>query len=240
MSYRKLFLGIGLLLLSALACSLFSKSSLKTSPTQTSQPLLYDLDEALTLAVQTIYASTKTTIEIVPATDMPIATSIKPPYNGTIISGEIAGEHHVAMSETLSCIGRGYGVLPASIADANGIELLSELKAGQVLLIPRVQWINISSGRICPPQFQPPFLSLIATVVPENGDEHSNDIENPPQDGSQTEQPSGKWKPWEPPEPPETEDPFATGLPPEDPIEIPPIILPGQPPLPPFPPPIFP
>jgi len=233
MSNRKLFLGIGLLLLTVLACSLFSKPPVEASPTETSQPEMYLLNDALTLAAQTIYA--KTIAESDVATKTPLATSVQA-FHTTMLPETIAGEHHVAMGETLSCIGRGYGVLPKAIADTNGIDLLAELQVGQVLLIPEVKWSNISAGPICPPQFPPPFFSVTATAVPQDSDQHlgdeKKDGEKKDDDKEDDEdqiviQPPDV--PNDPPEPEETEDPFPTGLPPGPVIVLPPIDLPPGP-----------
>jgi LysM repeat protein len=69
----------------------------------------------------------------------------------------IAGEHFVVSGESLSCIGRAYGVVPNAIADANGITLTSTLVVGQRLKIPFAQWATIPPGPVCSPQFSPPF-----------------------------------------------------------------------------------
>lgn len=233
MSNRKLLLGIGLLLLTVLSCSLFSRSRVETSPTDTSEPETYPLNDALTIAAQTINA--KNSAERAAATKTPIATSAQT-FHTTVLPGSIAGEHHVAMGETLSCIGRGYGVLPKAIADTNGIDLLAELEVGQVLLIPEVQWSNISTGPICPPQFPPPFMIVTATVkpstdvqstrVPRENDERSEDNS---QDSDEGEPP-----PEDPNEPPPPEDPNEP--PPKDPNDPPIVILPDplEPRLPPI------
>ena len=81
----------------------------------------------------------------------------------TPILETIAGEHRVAPGETLSCIGRAYGVLPKAIADTNGIEVTSVLNVGQVLKIPRIQWINMPAGPVCATQFTSPFPGLPVT-----------------------------------------------------------------------------
>ena len=43
----------------------------------------------------------------------------------------ILGEHQVKAGETLYCIGRGYGVRPAAIAEANGLSPTARLTVGR-------------------------------------------------------------------------------------------------------------
>jgi hypothetical protein len=69
----------------------------------------------------------------------------------------IIGEHLVMAGETIFCIGRTYGVVPAAIAQANGIPLPYAIIAGQVLRVPAVQWFNIAAGPTCTPQFVSPY-----------------------------------------------------------------------------------
>jgi LysM repeat protein len=92
------------------------------------------------------------TVTAVPFTPLPPAT--------------IIGQHIVQPGETIFCIARGYGVLPAAIAQANGLSQIFLLIAGQALQIPAVQWLNIAPGPVCPPQFASPFPGL---PVPTNG-----------------------------------------------------------------------
>jgi LysM repeat protein len=75
------------------------------------------------------------------------------------------GQHQVLPGETLYCIGRGYGVAPWAIAQANGLAVLAGLSIGQVLTIPTVAWVNIPLGPVCPPQFQPVGLSPATVPV---------------------------------------------------------------------------
>jgi LysM repeat protein len=71
----------------------------------------------------------------------------------------ILGQHTVQPGETLLCIGRGYGILPQAIRQANG--LTSDLiLAGQTLKIPDAQWANITPGFTCAPQFNSPYPGL--------------------------------------------------------------------------------
>ncbi len=74
-----------------------------------------------------------------------------------VTPGSIIGQHVVARGETLYCIGRGYGVLPGAIAQANALNSSAILSVGQVLNIPAVQWVPIPAGPTCSPQFQSPF-----------------------------------------------------------------------------------
>ncbi len=79
----------------------------------------------------------------------------------------IIGWHTVQAGETIFCIGRGYGVLPAAIAQANALSADLSVAAGRVLQIPAVQWTDIPAGPVCAPQFQSPFPGLpVATSGP--------------------------------------------------------------------------
>ncbi len=70
------------------------------------------------------------------------------------------GVHTVLGNETLFCIARGYGVLPGAIAQANGLVVPFIVYPGQRLNIPAVQWVDISPGPVCAPQFESPFPGL--------------------------------------------------------------------------------
>lgn len=72
----------------------------------------------------------------------------------------IIGVHTVLSNETLYCIARGYGVLPGAIAQVNGLAVPFVVYPGQRLNIPEVQWVDISSGPVCAPQFDSPFPGL--------------------------------------------------------------------------------
>ena len=72
-------------------------------------------------------------------------------------AAEILGQHVVQKGETLYCIGRGYGVVPSAIAEANGVSALAFLSIGQVLKIPAVQWSPVPPGPVCARQFASPF-----------------------------------------------------------------------------------
>jgi LysM repeat protein len=157
MLHKRIILRLCLLAFTGISCGLFARIVVPT-PTETTQPELYSLDDALTLALRTILAESPETITPIPATNTLVSlTSTPVPVDlGTTSTFTILGEHRVVAGQTISCIGRGYRVSPKAIADANGIDLLSELKAGQSLKIPAVQWTTISAGPICSPQFTPP------------------------------------------------------------------------------------
>ncbi len=82
------------------------------------------------------------------------------PFPDLASQADILGQHVVQRGETLYCIGRGYGVLPGAIAQANALTGSSILSIGQVLNIPAAQWVNIPAGPVCAPQFQSPFTGL--------------------------------------------------------------------------------
>ena len=73
------------------------------------------------------------------------------------------GQHIVQLNETLYCIGRGYGVRPDAIAQANNLSLNGLLLPGQHLNIPPTQWLTIPPGPVCQPQFTSPFPGLPVT-----------------------------------------------------------------------------
>ncbi len=78
----------------------------------------------------------------------------------------VVGRHVVQRGETIFCIGRGYGVLPAAIAQANGLSLPFTILPGQTLQIPKVQWTAIQPGPVCAPQFTSPFPGLPVSTEP--------------------------------------------------------------------------
>jgi LysM repeat protein len=78
------------------------------------------------------------------------------------------GQHVVLGGETMYCIARGYGVLPGAIAQANGLSPVANVRAGQVLNIPAVQWVDISVGPVCPPQFVSLFPGLVVPTATPN------------------------------------------------------------------------
>jgi len=129
------------------------------SPTPTVLPTA-----APTLAPQepthTASPPTPTPLVLLPPTLPPIPFTPIPP-------APIIGRHLVSGGETLFCIARGYGVLPAAIAQANGLPTPFTVFPGQVLKIPAVQWKDILPGPVCQPQFASPFPALpFATDTP--------------------------------------------------------------------------
>jgi LysM repeat protein len=80
------------------------------------------------------------------------------------------GQHRVLPGETLYCIGRGYGVAPWAIAQANNLAVLARLTVGQVLAIPAVAWSRVPPGPACAPQFEvsdllPALTAALPTAV---------------------------------------------------------------------------
>ena len=157
MVHQKLVLAGVVVLLLATSCSVSPVSNItETVPAlipTTDQPVL-PMQDPVTETVSSVTAAT--------LIDTPSASPTEPSMLISTVPPEIAGEHHVSSGETLSCISRAYGVLPNAIADANGLEVISTLNAGQVLRIPRIPWINIPAGETCRPQFSPPFPTLSA------------------------------------------------------------------------------
>jgi hypothetical protein len=49
---------------------------------------------------------------------------------------------------------------PGAIAQTNGLQGALVVYPGQVLRIPKVQWVNIVIGPVCAPQFVSPFPGL--------------------------------------------------------------------------------
>lgn len=80
-------------------------------------------------------------------------------------AAEILGQHVVQKGETLYCIGRGYGVVPSAIAEANGLSAFAFLSLGQVLKIPAVQWSPVPPGPVCARQFTSPFTGGAAVTL---------------------------------------------------------------------------
>jgi LysM repeat protein len=107
-----------------------------------------------------------------PPTDTPVPSPTLPQFQPTVTPvpitpvppAPIMGTHLVLPGETVFCIARGYGVLPAAIAQANGLSQELLIYSGQVLRIPEVQWVNIAPGPVCPPQFASIFPGL--PVIP--------------------------------------------------------------------------
>jgi LysM repeat protein len=106
------------------------------------------------------------TAPVVPPTSTPRPFTPLPP-------APIIGTHTVMGGETIFCMGRTYGVLPAAIAQTNGLQNPFTVFPGQVLRIPEIQWRTISAGPVCPAQFVSPFPGLVvptatsaATAIP--------------------------------------------------------------------------
>lgn len=107
-------------------------------------------------------APSPTTAEMLPS-DTPV------PFT-PIPRAPLIGHHVVLNGETLFCIARAYGVLPAAIAEANDLYPPFTLVAGQELGIPAIQWTGIAPGPVCPPQFTSPYPGLsVNTPTPTAG-----------------------------------------------------------------------
>ena len=218
---------VGLFWIAGLSCSFFSKVLNTPSPTPTSEFELFSLSDALTFAIKTIDAENQNKTLLTQATNILIELSKSPTALKIEITNQysILGEHHVAYGETLSCIGRGYGVLPNAIAEVNGIELLSELVLGQVLQIPAAEWTSITAGPLCPPQFSPPNWDSSPSISAEptnnpKGSDFTPSEDSPPL----TDQPPPPAPPIITTEPP-PKDPPPPGPsePPPEPSEPPPL-----------------
>ena len=161
MADRRWLLGASMLLLAALACS----QSPNVIITETVPSVIPTTVPPSMPGVATVTDTAPPPTAMAMA-DTPISSTVESPLpagTATPTPVPVAGEHSIALGETLSCIGRGYGVLPKAIADTSGIELTSVLRVGQVLKIPFVQWTNIPAGPVCLPQFPPPFPGLPVT-----------------------------------------------------------------------------
>lgn len=179
-----------LLALTGIACTVLSWSISIATPTDIPHPTLYSLEDALTLAIQSIEAQTQKAEVAVPITgeQLPTVTAIPVPI---ATPSALLGEHHVALGETISCIGRAYGVSPKAIADANGIDLVSELQVGQVLVIPAVSWAEISEGPVCARQFALPTGAVEVTVQAQATSKPTGDGKaGKPSSGSDAQKPA--------------------------------------------------
>jgi LysM repeat protein len=97
----------------------------------------------------------------VPSPTLPtFRPTVTPPPFTPIPAAPVIGQHVVQSGETIFCIGRGYGVLPGAIAQANNLPATFNVRTGQILNIPQVQWVNISPGHVCATQFASPFPGL--------------------------------------------------------------------------------
>lgn len=107
----------------------------------------------------------------IPLTPTPSATvvifqpTVTPRPFTPIPTARVLGQHAVRPGETIFCLGRGYGVLPGAIAQANNLALPYTIYAGQTLKIPAIQWFNISPGPVCPTQFVSPYPGLPAPTA---------------------------------------------------------------------------
>jgi LysM repeat protein len=119
------------------------------TPPATAVPLPSEPSATPTAVIPT---STATEIKRLP-------TSTERPFT-PIPPAPIMGHHVVLKEETLFCIARAYGVLPAAIAQANGLFLPFNVVAGQTLAIPEVEWVNVAAGPVCPPQFASKYPGL--------------------------------------------------------------------------------
>jgi len=80
------------------------------------------------------------------------------------VTSSIIGQHMVQSGDTLYCLGRTYGVLPAAIAGANNLRWPYPLSLGQVLLIPAAPWGSVPPGPVCAAQFKSPFPGFVAAT----------------------------------------------------------------------------
>jgi hypothetical protein len=53
----------------------------------------------------------------------------------------------------------------AAILQANNLSATSNVRAGQILDIPQVQWVNIQAGPVCATQFTSPFPGLVVPTA---------------------------------------------------------------------------
>lgn len=181
---KRIILRVCLLVVTGISCNFFSRVFTNTAPSQETQPELYSLNDAMTLAAQTLQA------------ELQFATPTNSPAQDEVsdTSDLILCMHRVALGETLECIGRGYAVIPEVIAYVNEIDMASELEVGQELEIPAVHWTTVSNGPVCSPQCIPPDWEL--------GSNEQDEIEVT---GEQAGNPEGTGA--SPTEPPPTRDP---------------------------------
>lgn len=79
----------------------------------------------------------------------------------------VLGVHRVQPGDTITCIGRGYGVVPEAIILANELQPPYALKVNQPLNIPAVRWNAITQGPVCRTQFTSPYPGLpTSTITP--------------------------------------------------------------------------
>ncbi len=123
-------------------------------------------------ATDTPTAETFTDTPAPSATPTPSVTfqpTVPPPPFTPLPPAPVMGHHTVQAGETIFCIARGYGVLPAAIAQANGLSQTFFISTGQVLVIPEIQWhpLPIPAGPVCATQFQSIYPGLpVLTATP--------------------------------------------------------------------------
>jgi LysM repeat protein len=108
-------------------------------------------------------AGTATAGPPTPASPLPNPPTVtSPPTSAAtpVPAVPIIGTHIVRGGETLFCIARVYGVLPAAMAQANALPAPFIVVPGQKLDIPAVQWTDILPGPVCAPQFTSPYPGL--------------------------------------------------------------------------------
>jgi LysM repeat protein len=140
------------------------------TPSRTSRPKATNTPPAKPTASPPAQATATAQVEPSATEPAPAATETKPRPAPTerpftpIPPAPIMGRHVVLKDETLFCIARAYGVLPAAIAQANGLFAPFNVVAGQTLAIPEVQWTNVAAGPVCPTQFTSRYPGLAAAT----------------------------------------------------------------------------
>jgi LysM repeat protein len=91
---------------------------------------------------------------------LPTALTLTPGFT-------VLGVHRVQPGDTITCIGRGYGVVPEAIILANALQPPYALAVNQPLNIPAVRWNAITQGPVCRTQFRSPYPGLpTSTLTP--------------------------------------------------------------------------
>ena len=146
------------------------------TPSRTPLPTATETPRSEPTLAPSASATTAATATSTTAVTVPEATATRRPPTPTerpftpIPPAPIMGRHVVLKDETLFCIARAYGVLPAAIAQANGLYVPFNVAAGQTLTIPEVQWTNVAAGPVCPPQFTSKYPGLpVVTATPTAG-----------------------------------------------------------------------
>ncbi len=133
-------------------------ATLTAAPPATATPAPTDTAPATATPTPTLIATDRLPTATPTRTATPTATATPTPVPATSLP--IMGRHTVRAGETFFCLGRGYGVLPDAIAQANGLTLSAPLVTGRNLAIPAVRWTNIAPGPACATQFQSLFPGL--------------------------------------------------------------------------------